>query len=120
MRVKSKKQDRLPGIIISVIMFVLELAFMVLLFYTKLISVKYIGIIAVVLLIMLLLIYVLVRKIRKTVRFAIGVALAIIVASVLGIGSFYIYKTVSALGNITGVNKETTEVNGMHVYQKTC
>ena len=51
MRVKSKKQDRLPGIIISVIMFVLELAFMVLLFYTKLISVKYIGIIAVVLLI---------------------------------------------------------------------
>ena len=111
MRVKSKKQDRLPGIIISVIMFVLELAFMVLLFYTKLISVKYIGIIAVVLLIMLLLIYVLVRKIRKTVRFAIGVVLAIIVASVLGIGSFYIYKTVSALGNITGVNKETTEVN---------
>ena len=93
MRVKSKKQDRLPGIIISVIMFVLELAFMVLLFYTKLISVKYIGIIAVVLLIMLLLIYVLVRKIRKNVRFAIGVVLAIIVASVLGIGSFYIYKT---------------------------
>lgn len=92
-------------------MFVLELAFMVLLFYTKLISVKYIGIIAVVLLIMLLLIYVLVRKIRKNVRFAIGVVLAIIVASVLGIGSFYIYKTVSALGNITGVNKETTEVN---------
>ena len=111
MRVKSKKQDRLPGIIISVIMFVLELAFMVLLFYTKLISVKYIGIIAVVLLIILLLIYVLVRKIRKTVRFAIGVVLAIIVASVLGIGSFYIYKTVSALGNITGVNKETTEIN---------
>ena len=111
MRVKSKKQDRLPGIIISVIMFVLELAFMVLLFYTKLISVKYIGIIAVVLLIMLLLIYELVRKIRKNVRFAIGVVLAIIVASVLGIGSFYIYKTVSALGNITGVNKETTEVN---------
>lgn len=60
---------------------------------------------------MLLLIYVLVRKIRKNVRFAIGVILAIIVLSVLGIGSFYIYKTVSALGNITGVNKETTEVN---------
>ena len=102
MRVKSKKQDRLPGIIISVIMFVLELAFMVLLFYTKLISVKYIGIIAVVLLIMLLLIYVLVRKIRKTVETELpvpavflaksGVRFIYFVAKFCGADSLYFVK----------------------------
>lgn len=69
MKVKSKKQDRIPGIVISLILFVIECAFLVLLLYTKLISMKYIGIIAAGLLLLLVIVYFLVRKIRKTVPF---------------------------------------------------
>ena len=45
--IKTKKQDRVPGIIISAVLFCAEMAFIVLLLYTKLISVKYIGVICV-------------------------------------------------------------------------
>ena len=72
MKVKSKKQDRIPGIVISLILFVIECAFLVLLLYTKLISMKYIGIIAAGLLLLLVIVYFLVRKIRKTVPFCIA------------------------------------------------
>ena len=62
MKVKSKKQDRIPGIVISLILFVIECAFLVLLLYTKLISMKYIGIIAAGLLLLLVIVYFLVCK----------------------------------------------------------
>ena len=63
--IKTKKQDRVPGIIISAVLFCAEMAFIVLLLYTKLISVKYIGVISAMLLVFLLLVYLLVRKARK-------------------------------------------------------
>lgn len=107
----TKKQDRMPGIILTIILFVAEVAFTVLLLYTNLLSAKYIGIIFAVLLILLLIDHLLIRKFRKQVRFWIGAILMIIILAVLGISSFYIYKTVSALDDITGVNKEITEVN---------
>lgn len=107
----TKKQDRMPGIILTILLFVAEVAFVVLLLYTNLLSAKYIGIIFAVLLILLLIDHLLVRKFRKQVRFWIGIILMVIILAVLGIASFYIYKTVSALDDITGVNKEITEVN---------
>lgn len=79
--------------------------------YTKLISVKYIGVISAVLLVFLLLVYLLVRKARKKIRFIIGVVLSVLILAVLGTGSLYIYKTVSALDTITGVNKDVTKIN---------
>ena len=82
-----------------------------LLLYTKLISVKYIGVISAVLLVFLLLVYLLVRKARKKIRFIIGVVLSVLILAVLGTGSLYIYKTVSALDTITGVNKDVTKIN---------
>lgn len=109
--IKTKKQDRIPGIIISVLLLIVELAFVVLLLYTKLISVKYIGMISAGLLVLLLIVYILVRKLRKKIRFGIGVVLAVLIVAILGLGSLYIYKTVSALDTITGVNKEVTEIN---------
>lgn len=109
--IKTKKQDRVPGIIISAVLFCAEMAFIVLLLYTKLISVKYIGVIAAVLLVFLLLVYLLVRKARKKIRFIIGVVLSVLILAVLGTGSLYIYKTVSALDTITGVNKDVTKIN---------
>ena len=109
--IKTKKQDRVPGSIISAVLFCAEMAFIVLLLYTKLISVKYIGVISAVLLVFLLLVYLLVRKARKKIRFIIGVVLSVLILAVLGTGSLYIYKTVSALDTITGVNKDVTKIN---------
>ena len=109
--IKTKKQDRVPGFIISAVLFCAEMAFIVLLLYTKLISVKYIGVISAVLLVFLLLVYLLVRKARKKIRFIIGVVLSVLILAVLGTGSLYIYKTVSALDTITGVNKDVTKIN---------
>ena len=109
--IKTKKQDRVPGIIISAVLFCAEMAFIVLLLYTKLISVKYIGVISAVLLVFLLLVYLLVRKARKKIRFIIGVVLSVLILAVLGTGSLYIYKTVSARDTITGVNKDVTKIN---------
>lgn len=109
--IKTKKQDRVPGIIISAVLFCAEMAFIVLLLYTKLISIKYIGVISAMLLVFLLLVYLLVRKARKKIRFIIGVVLSVLILAVLGIGSLYIYKTVSALDTITGVNKDVTKIN---------
>lgn len=109
--IKTKKQDRVPGIIISAVLFCAEMAFIVLLLYTKFISVKYIGVISAMLLVFLLLVYLLVRKARKKIRFIIGVVLSVLILAVLGTGSLYIYKTVSALDTITGVNKDVTKIN---------
>ena len=112
----DRRRDRLPGIIISLVLFLAILAFTVLLLYTNLIPLKYIGIIFLGLLVLLLVIRLLVLKIRKKARFWIGSALALILLVVLGAVSFYIYKTVSSLDTITGVNKDTVEV-GVYVMQ---
>ena len=112
----NRRRDRLPGIIISLVLFLAILAFTVLLLYTHLIPLKYIGIIFLGLLVLLLVIRLLVLKIRKKARFWIGSALALILLVVLGAVSFYIYKTVSSLDTITGVNKDTVEV-GVYVMQ---
>lgn len=107
----TKKQDRIPGIILTTILFIAEIAFIVLLLYTNLISAKYIGAIFAVLLVLLLIDHLLLRKFRRQIRFWVGFVLMIIILAVLGIGGFYIYRTVSALDDITGVNKEVTEIN---------
>ena len=107
----TKKQDRMPGIILTILLFVAEIAFTVLLLYTNLLSAKYIGIVFAVLLVLLLIDHLLIRKFRKQIRLWIGIILMVIILAILGIASFYIYKTVSALDDITGVNKEITEIN---------
>lgn len=107
----TKKQDRLPGILLTLILFLTEMAFMVLLLHTNLLSGRYIGIIFAILLFLLLIIHFLIRKFRKQIRFWIGVILLLITMALLGISGFYIYRTVDALDDITGVNKEITEIN---------
>ena len=107
----TKKQDRMPGIILTILLFVAEIAFTVLLLYTNLLSAKYIGIVFAVLLVLLLIDHLLIRKFRKQIRFWIGIILMVIILAVLGIASFYIYKTLSALYDITGVNNVFTEIN---------
>ena len=41
--IRTRRQDRIPGIIISLIILFIECAFIGLLFYTKFLSVKFIG-----------------------------------------------------------------------------
>lgn len=107
----NRKRDRMPGIIISIIFFVAVIAFMVLLLYTNLVPLKYIGIIFLTLLILVLLVRVLTLKIRKTIPFIIGAVLTVVVMIIMGVASLYIYKTISSLDKITGVNKEVTALN---------
>ena len=81
----TKKQDRMPGIILTILLFVAEIAFTVLLLYTNLLSAKYIGIVFAVLLVLLLIDHLLIRKFRKQIRFWIGIILMVIILAVLGI-----------------------------------
>ena len=107
----TKKQDHLPGMILIIILFIAEITFTALLFSTNFLSTKYIGIIFAVLLILLLIDYVLIRRFRKQTCFWIGTLLMIFILAILGIAGFYIYKTSSTLNDITGVNKEISEIN---------
>ena len=84
----------MPGIIISIIYFAAVIAFMVLLLYTNLIPLKYIGIIFLTLLITVLLVRILTLKIRKTVPFVAGSILAVIILIVMGVASLYIFKPI--------------------------
>lgn len=108
------RKGRIPGKIITSIFFVISLAFMALLVYTQLLPAMYMTIIGLSLLIMVLVIYLLVQKVRHKVRFGIGTAISIVMILIMAAGSFYIYKTVSLLDNITGVNVEVTHV-GVYV-----
>ncbi len=107
----SRRKDRLPGTIISLILLMVIAAFAVLLIYTRLLPTKYIAIIFLSLLIFLLVVRLLVLRFRKQVRFWSGTALAVLIIAVLGAGSLYIHRTVSALDTITGINTEIAEVN---------
>jgi len=107
----SRRKDRLPGTIISLILLMAIAAFAVLLIYTRLLPTKYIAIIFLSLLIFLLVVRLLVLRFRKQVRFWSGTALAVLIIAVLGAGSLYIHRTVSALDTITGINTEIAEVN---------
>lgn len=107
----TKKKDRLPGLIIASILGVYEIAFAVLLLYTKLLSMKYMGILLAGLLLLWIVVFLLVKKIRKKIRFSLGVVLFCIILAAMVLASLYIYKTVSALDTITGVNKEVIDIN---------
>ena len=110
----TKKQDRMPGIILTILLFVAEIAFTVLLLYTNLLSAKYIGIVFAVLLVLLLIDHLLIRKFRKQIRFWIGIILMVIILAVLGIASFYIYKTIKELLN------EIDSKNIVQINRKNC
>lgn len=115
-KVKKRKTNKKPGLIISLILFIAIIAFTGLLMYTSLIPVKYVGIIFAGLLLVLLLIFLLVSSYQKKIRFWTGSVLACLMFVVLAAVSFYIYKTVSSLDTITGVDKDIVEV-GVYVLQ---
>ena len=74
----------------------------------------YVLIAAVLLVLLTVVIGALVWRMRRRVRFWTGTVLAALLVIVMSLGSMYMYQTISALGNISGVNTQTAHV-GLYV-----
>ena len=110
-----RRNDWIPGAVITIIVIMLSVVFMGLLAMTKMIPTIYMLIIGIVLAVIAAIIWLLVWHTRYTGRFIGGTVLAVIMIVILAFGGFYINKTRSAISNISG---ETTEVTQMAVYVK--
>lgn len=114
-RRRRRRNDWIPGAVITIIVIMLSVVFMGLLAMTKMIPTIYMLIIGIVLAVIAAIIWLLVWHTRYTGRFIGGTVLAVIMIAILAFGGFYINKTRSAISNISG---ETTEVTQMAVYVK--
>ena len=112
---RRRRNDWIPGAVITIIVIMLSVVFMGLLAMTKMIPTIYMLIIGIVLAVIAAIIWLLVWQTRYTGRFIGGTVLAVIMIVILAFGGFYINKTRSAISNISG---ETTEVTQMAVYVK--
>ena len=112
---RTRRNDWIPGAVITIIVIMLSVVFMGLLAMTKMIPTIYMLIIGIVLAVIAAIIWLLVWHTRYTGRFIGGTVLAVIMIVILAFGGFYINKTRSAISNISG---ETTEVTQMAVYVK--
>ena len=110
-----RRNDWIPGAVITIIVIMLSVVFMGLLAMTKMVPTIYMLIIGIVLAVIAAIIWLLVWHTRYTGRFIGGTVLAVIMIAILAFGGFYINKTRSAISNISG---ETTEVTQMAVYVK--
>lgn len=112
---RRRRNDWIPGAVITIIVIMLSVVFMGLLAMTKMVPTIYMLIIGIVLAVIAAIIWLLVWHTRYTGRFIGGTVLAVIMIAILAFGGFYINKTRSAIRNISG---ETTEVTQMAVYVK--
>lgn len=112
---RRRRNDWIPGAVITIIVIMLSVVFVGLLAMTKMIPTIYMLIIGIVLAVIAAIIWLLVWHTRYTGRFIGGTVLAVIMIAILAFGGFYINKTRSAISNISG---ETTEVTQMAVYVK--
>lgn len=112
---RRRRNDWIPGAVITIIVIMLSVVFMGLLAMTKMIPTIYMLIIGIVLAVIAAIIWLLVWHTRYTGRFIGGTVLAVIMIAILAFGGFYINKTRCAISNISG---ETTEVTQMAVYVK--
>lgn len=112
---RRRRNDWIPGAVITIIVIMLSVVFMGLLAMTKMVPTIYMLIIGIVLAVIAAIIWLLVWHTRYTGRFIGGTVLAVIMIAILAFGGFYINKTRSAISNISG---EATEVTQMAVYVK--
>lgn len=112
---RRRRNDWIPGAVITIIVIMLSVVFMGLLAMTKMVPTIYMLIIGIVLAVIAAIIWLLVWHTRYTGRFISGTVLAVIMIAILAFGGFYINKTRSAISNISG---ETIEVTQMAVYVK--
>ena len=112
---RRRRNDRIPGAVITIIVIMLSVVFMGLLAMTKMIPTIYMLIIGIVLAVLAAIIWLLVWHTRYTGRFIGGTIFAVILVAILGFGGFYINKTRTAISDISSV---TTEVTQIAVYVK--
>ena len=112
---RRRRNDWIPGAVITIIVIMLSVVFMGLLAMTKMIPTIYMLIIGIVLAVITAIVWLLVWHTRYTGRFIGGTILAVIMSAILAFGGFYINKTRTAISDISGVN---TEVTQMAVYVK--
>lgn len=110
-----RRRGRLPGRIITALLFVIAAVFVGMLYFTKLLPGTYLIIIGAILAILVLIVGILVRRVYYVGQFAAGTLMAVIITAVLVFGGVYIYKTTSTLDNISDVD---TEVSKIGVYVK--
>ena len=112
---RRRRNDWIPGAVITIIVIMLSVVFMGLLAMTKMIPTIYMLIIGIVLAVISAIIWLLVWHTRYRGRFIGGTIFAVLIMVILVFGGFYINKTRSAISSISG---ETTEVTQMAVYVK--
>ena len=112
---RRRRNDWIPGAVITIIVIMLSVVFMGLLAMTKMIPTIYMLIIGIVLAVLAAIIWLLVWRTRYTGRFIGGTIFAVILVAILGFGGLYINKTRTAISDISSV---TTEVTQIAVYVK--
>lgn len=112
---RRRRNDWIPGAVITIIVIMLSVVFMGLLAMTKMIPTIYMLIIGIVLAVLAAIIWLLVWRTRYMGRFIGGTIFAVILVAILGFGGFYINKTRTAISDISSV---TTEVTQIAVYVK--
>lgn len=109
-----KLKNVIAGRIITVLFFLIEIAFMGLIISTRMLPTMILIIIGLFLLIFGLIVHILTYTIRKKVRFTFGLLMAIVLTAVYVLGGKYIYDTTSALSGMSGVRTEISQV-GIYV-----
>lgn len=99
---RRRRNDWIPGAVITIIVLMLSVVFMGLLAMTKMVPTIYMLIIGIVLVLFTAVIWLLVWHFRYKGRFIAGTILAVLLAAVLALGGFYINKTRDALSGISG------------------
>ena len=107
---KKRRSGRLPGVLLLLLLFTVELCFCLLLAYTKFFQKKYMLFILAISVGITGIICFLIRDKGKKIYFTLGCLFmaAVVVAELTG--GLYIYRTVRALNSVTGINTETTEI----------
>ena len=111
----KKKFDRVPGLVITVLLLVVSVIFMVMLARTKMIPDTYMIVAGVILFLFVVLTAALVWRMSNKIRFTVGALLGFVFIAILAIGGAYVNQTRKAITRISG---EKTEITKISVYVK--
>ena len=109
----SKWKERIPGIVISVILVAVFAVFMVILLQSKMVPTKLLILGGIALVLLVASAVLLVRSIRNKGQFICGASLSLVLALVLGLASNYISV---ATGTLTEIGTVRTEYTPVAVY----
>lgn len=112
---KKLFSGRIPGLLITILLTVAVTLFMAILIQTKLLPVKLLLLAGGIFLLFVLSVYLLTRDARRTGALITGSVMTMVLLITLMVGTPYLTKAVSTLGNMTNVNVEMAD---MGVYVK--